>query len=290
MKVFVTGACGFIGTHFCLNETRILCHKLNPRVRLNDGVNLELEELSELSTCNTVLHLAGLAHGKYSEQELNEVNHLATLQLASTSAKAGVKRFVFVSSVNVHGNRTYDAPFTELSELDQSIFPSKIQAEAGLKIIGKETGMEITIVRPVLVYGKDAPENMGLLMRMVSKLPFLPFGLVKNKKSFISLGNLSDFLYICCTHKNAGNETFLISDDQAVSTSGLMNAMALGLGKNIYSLLVPTWALYFLGYISGKSKHVQQLIGDLEVDCSKAKNLLDWFPIETMAQAMKKLK
>jgi nucleoside-diphosphate-sugar epimerase len=289
MKVLVTGTDGFIGSHFLLNETRLSCCRLNSCFRLSRHVNLDSEFLNTLAGSEVILHLAGLAHGKYSEQQLDCINHLATLQLANASAKAGIKRFVFVSTINVHGRSTVNAPFTELSSIDTSINISKVKAEEGLIKIGKDTGMEITIVRPVLVYGRGAPGNMGLIMSMVSKLPFTVLGALDNKKSFISVNNLCDFLYVCCTHPLAANEVFLVSDDNVVSTPELLSAMAFGLGKKVVHLPVPVWALRLVGSLVGKSNQVDQLIGHLEVDCSKAKNLLNWNPPETMALAMKKL-
>jgi nucleoside-diphosphate-sugar epimerase len=290
MNLLVSGSTGFIGSYFCKNETNFEVVKLDSKIRINKycGSFSSLQE--PLKNCDVFLHLAGLAHGKFSESELRDTNLLGTLGLAVAAAKAGVKRFVFVSSVNVHGSDSGEFPFTEKSDLRHSINLSNLEAEKGLKEIGKETGMEVTIVRSVLVYGADAPGNMGLLMKVVSKLPFTPFGIVRNKRSFISIGNLCDFLSLCASHPEASNEVFLVSDDKVVSTPELMNAFALGLGRKIYHLPIPAILLRLLGKLSGKSKQVDQLVGNLQVDVSKAKSLLGWAPIETMEQAMCKLK
>ncbi len=290
MNVMVTGSAGFIGSHFCENETRLSIYELDSNLRVNSACSSNPFLNNKLGNCDAVLHLAGLAHGNHSAQELNEVNHLGTLELASAAAKAGVKRFVFVSTVNVHSGATCNTPITEESSLDYLISPSKISAEEGLKKIGSETNMEITIVRPVLVYGKGAPGNMGLLYGMVSRLPFTLFGLINNKKSFISVGNLCDFLYVCCTHPKAGNEVFLISDNKSVSISVFMSAIAVGLDRKICHLPVSNSILRILGNLIGRSKQVVQLLDNLEVDISKAKNLLDWLPPETLGQAMGKIK
>jgi nucleoside-diphosphate-sugar epimerase len=285
MRVLVTGSTGFLGSYFCSNVTRLSLCTLDSSIRMNDLSGSLVSFQKELNNSDTVLHLAGLAHGNFTDQQLNEVNHLGTLKLARLAAKAGVKRFVFVSTVNVHGGSSFDLPLTESTSLDASIDVPKSLAEAGLQKIGRETGMEVTIVRPVLVYGKGVPGNMGLLVKIASKLSFTPLGLVKNNRSFISVSNLCDFLYTCCIHPKAANEAFLVSDDQTVSVPVFMSAIAKGLGKKIYHLPIPVWVMHFLGTLSGKSKQVEQLVGDLEVDCSKAQKLLGWTPPEKMAQA-----
>jgi len=289
MALLITGAAGFIGSYFCKYELECSVHQLESNIKINSSCGSNSVLKNELNNCSVILHLACLAHSNYSAQELDEVNHLGTLALATAAAKAGVKRFVFVSTVNVHGGVSVK-PFTENSNLDDSINTSKVKAENGLKIIGAQTGMEITIIRPVLVYGKGAPGNMALLIRMASKLPFTPFGLVKNKRSFISVSNLCSFISVCVTHPKAANETFLVSDGYTVSTPVLMSAMALGMGKYIYHIPVPIWMLKFAAKLLGKSKQIGQILGDFEVETSKSQEVLGWSPPETMAQAMVKLK
>lgn len=290
MNMLITGSTGFIGSHFCKNYAKLSLSKLDSNIRLSPSCSSNSLLQAELNNISVVLHLAGLAHGCYSEQELDDVNHLGSLELASAAARAGVKRFVFVSTVNVNGSFTGGVPFVEESGIGVPLNPSKEKAEQGLKKIGDKTGMEITIVRPVLVYGKNSRGNMGSLIKIATKLSFTPFGLVKNKRSFMSVGNLCDFLYTCCTHPKAANEVFLISDDQIISTPELMSAIAKGLSKSMWHWPVPVWLMRYLGKFSGRSKQVEQLVGNLLVDCSKAKKLLGWVPPETMAQAMARLK
>ncbi len=290
MEVLITGSSGFIGSYFCANETRFLLRKFDSSIRINGACDSNSTLQKEIGGCDTVLHLAGLAHKSYTDQQLDDVNHLGTLQLAGLAANAGVKRFVFVSTVNVLGGASFSLPLTENVSYEKSINESKRQAEVSLQKIGRETGMEITIIRPVLVYGKDAPGNMGLLVKIASRLPFTPFGLVNNKRSFISIDNLCDFISLCIYHPKAANEVFLISDDHTVSTPEFMNSVVGGLGQNTRHLPIPVWIIRFMGKLFGISKQVEQLVGDLEVNCSKAKKLLGWTPLETMAQSMAKLK
>jgi nucleoside-diphosphate-sugar epimerase len=290
VSVLVTGATGFIGSHFLKNESRInlriLTNDLRSVKSCNEGPALQMS----LADSDVVLHLAGLAHKKFSDEALDDINHLATLHLARASAEENVKRFVFVSTVNVHGRSTSGIPFVETSKIDSSSAQSKIKAENGLIKIGKETGMEVTIIRPVLVYGLGAPGNMGLLIKIATNVFFTPFALVNNKRSFISIGNLCDFLYTCCVHPKAANEVFLISDGKSISTPEIISAISLGMSKKILQLPIPVFALRALGKIIGRAGQVDQLIGDLEVDCSKATELLGWKHPETMAQAMDKFK
>lgn len=289
-KVLVTGASGFVGAYFskCTNEFSI--YKLGSNIRINEYSSSNVLLQNILKDKSTVLHLANLAHKKFTDDELNAVNNIGTLELAIAASRAGIKRFVYVSTVNVHSDFIHGMPITEMSPLGRFPSSSKLRAEEGLQKIGRETGMEVTIVRSVLVYGVDAPGNMGLITKMVSRFPFTPFGLVKNSRSLISIGNLCDFLALCLSHPKAADEVFLVSDDQVISTPKLMDAIAIALGNKLFHLPIPVSLLRFTGRLLGKSNQVEHLIGDLEVDVSKAKTLLDWVPIETMEQAMSELK
>jgi nucleoside-diphosphate-sugar epimerase len=291
MFLLVTGSTGFIGSYFCKKETQLELSKLDSNVRINSSCGSNPFLQKELNNSSVVLHLAGLAHRKYTEQELDEVNHLGTLELALAAVKAGVKRFVFVSSIGVNGKLTNGKSFDEVDMAvpHNSFTESKWQAEQGLLAIAKESGMEVVIIRPVLVYGANASGNFGLLTKLVKKLPFLPFTLVNNKRSFISIDNLCDFISVCITHPKAANQTFVIADGEPVSTKVFTNAMAKGLRKKVTQLPIPVWIMSVVAKLCGKSSQSQQLLGDLEVDCSKARDLLGWTPSETMRQAMGKL-
>jgi len=302
-NILVTGGNGFIGNKFIkfVEQNQIGVKQV---VRGEQNVaGKSIFRVSEINaeTCwegafnniDSILHLAGVAHNKSaSDDYYRDVNTLGTLKMASEAANSGVKRFVFVSSIGVNGSFTDNSSFSELMNANpqNSYTKSKHIAEKGLFELSKKTGMEVVIVRPTLVYGKEAPGNFRMLKKLVSKAPILPFGLVNNKRSYISVDNLSDFLFECSINPLAANQLFVISEGGPVSTKEFTNAIAKGMRTKLRQLPVPVSLLTFFAKLIGKSKQVNQLTGDLDVDSSKARDLLSWTPPETMEQAMDKLK
>ncbi len=301
MKVLITGSNGFIGQHLCQTlESRYSIIRHGRKVEFsnenNKYFNLDVNSNSDwqghLENINTVIHLAASAHKKLNDLEkIDEVNVNGTLRLAQQAATAGVKRFIFISSIGVLGDKTI-LPFNERTiEAPHSDYAkSKLKAEIGLLELARASSLEVVIIRPVLVYGGTAPGNFSKLKSLINKLPILPFGLVNNKRSFISVDNLVDFIRLCVEHPNAKNEIFCISDGVDVSIKKFTSSIATGLSKNLIQIPVPTWFIKFIGSVFRKDEMVKQLIGDLQIDISKAKNLLGWSPVETMDQAMSKLK
>ena len=295
-RILLTGASGFIG-YYLKKDVNIQVVVLRNNESDNCKPSYKIDSLTE-NTCwnnafndiNSIIHLAGLAHSNsFSESDYNSVNTQGTLKLASDAAKAGVKRFVFVSSIGVNGSSTEDEkPFSYNSEVEpHNIYAkSKLDAEIGLKKIAEETGLEVVIVRPTLVYGPNAPGNFGLLTKLVTKLPLLPFGLVNNKRSFIAVQNLTDLLLTCAKHPNAAGHTFLASDGKSISTKEFTSAIAKGLNKSIYQLPVPTSIMRLGAKLIGKQSMAEQLLDNLEVDSSNAFDVMGWKPPYTMEQAM----
>lgn len=237
--------------------------------------------------------MACLTHSyDYIEAQYQSVNVQGTLNLARQAAEAKVKRFVFISSVAVNGNFTKELPFdTFASPNPTSAFArSKHATELGLKQIADQTGMELVIIRPTLVYGPNAPANFGSLTKLVQKLPFLPFGLADNKRDFIAVQNLVDLLMTCAKHPKAAGHTFLASDGESVSIKQFTNAIARGVGKTLIQLPVPIGVMRLAAKLLGKSAMVEQLVGNLEVDSSNLKDVLDWTPPYTMEESMAFLK
>ncbi|AAW84690.1 UDP-N-acetyl-D-quinovosamine 4-epimerase [Aliivibrio fischeri ES114] len=298
MNILLTGGFGFIGQQVV---------KLSPIkrkvVRMGESYSgSSVHQIDTLSTTtnwqgaftdiNAIIHLAGLAHSNsFSEQDYQEVNVDGTLHLANEAAKSGVKRFVFVSSIGVNGTSTYQTPFSSLSKVEphSAYAQSKYDAEVGLQKIAEETGLEVVIVRPTLVYGPNAPGNFGALTRLVNKVPVLPFGLVNNKRDFISVQNLADLLITCANDPKAAGRTFLASDGQVVSIKDFTNAIAKGLNKRVIQLPIPVWCMRLAGKLLGKEVMIEQLVGNLEVDSSNAQEVLGWIPPYTMQQAMHSL-
>jgi len=298
-NVLMTGCNGFIGKYLASSEL-IHRHVIRQQCVNSYRDSFKIEQLhlgtnwsGAFENIDCVIHLAGLAHSlKFSKQDYVSVNVEGTLKLASEAAKADVKRFVFVSSIGVNGISTKQRPFSIHSEpLPHNTYAkSKLAAEEGLRKIAKETGLEIVIVRPTLVYGENAPGNFGTLVRLVQKVPFLPFGLVNNKRDFIAVQNLVDLLITCAKHPDAAGHTFLASDGRSVSTKEFTNAIAKGFNKSLIQLPIPTGLMQIGARMIGKKIMAEQLLGNLQVDSSNTKHVLGWVPPYTMEQAMSLLK
>lgn len=234
----------------------------------------------------TVVHLAARVHvmKDVSEDPLTEfrrVNVDGTLNLARQAAAAGVKRFVFISSVKVNGESTQlGQPFTEagVPNPQDAYGVSKHEAEQGLHQIAADTGIEVVIIRPPLVYGPGVKANFAALMSAVQRGWPLPLGAVHNQRSLVALDNLVDFIVTCINHPQAANQTFLVSDGQDLSTTELVRGMARAVGVPARLLPVPVWALQAGARLLGKGDAVQRLCGNLQVDISKARELLGWIP------------
>ncbi|MFA0415174.1 NAD-dependent epimerase/dehydratase family protein [Vibrio renipiscarius] len=298
MKMLLTGSSGFIGRHLNSQGRDFRCvvrekvKQANKDVFIIDKFDSSTSWSGAFTDINTIIHLAGLAHSNsFIAQDYQSVNVDGTLHLASEAAKSGVKRFVFVSSIGVNGSLTNGTLFTFNSNPSphNPYTQSKYDAEIGLKKISQETGLEVVIVRPTLVYGANAPGNFGILAKLVNKLPLLPFGLTANKRDFIAVHNLADLLITCANHPNAGGHTFLASDGDSVSIKEFTNAIGKGLGKTIVQLPVPVSLMNLVASLVGKSAMAGQLLGNLQVDSSNVQDVLDWVPPYTMEQAMASL-
>jgi len=213
--------------------------------------------------------------------EFRRVNTEGTLHLARQAAEAGVRRFIFLSTIGVNGNSTLDGKVFAPTDTPSPHDPysmSKYEAEIGLHSIAQSTGMELVIIRPPLVYGANAPGNFGKLTRLVGKSFPLPLGSINNFRSFVGIDNLVDFIVTCLEHPAAANETFMVSDGQDLSTPDLIRRMARAMNRPARLLPVPVWALQAAALLLGKGDAVQRLCGNLQVDISKARTLLGWNP------------
>lgn len=289
--ILITGSGGFIGKNFVKNDFRFvtsnqeLCNSDN--FFYKNTINGKTKWGKELEGVDSIIHLAGLAHSKeHSTEALNSVNVDGTLKLAKDASVAGVKRFVFVSSANVFFAKNNKNKYFSNSPLTQS----KYTAELGLKKIGKETGLEVVIVRPVFVYGLGAPGNFDKLVHFITKFHFLPFKLIQNKRDFIAVQNLVDLLICCAKHPDAPGHIFLASDCESVSIKEFTNAIAKGLDTRLIQLPIPTGLIQLAGKFLANSAIVEQLVGNLEVDSSNLKKVLDWTPPYTMEESMTFLK
>jgi nucleoside-diphosphate-sugar epimerase len=299
MKILLTGATGFIGVHlYSLLPNSIKCvvrkHKVIPSNNIFkiNSLDKNTDWQGAFDDIESIIHLAGLAHShNFTDEDYQSVNVDGTLKLANEAAKAGVKRFVFVSSIGVNGNLTNHIPFSDSSDPApyNAYASSKYNTEIGLKKIASETGLELVIIRPTLVYGHNAPGNFGSLTKLVQKSPFLPFGLTDNKRDFISVQNLADLLMVCANHPNAAGRTFLASDYETISIKAFTNAIAKGLNKTLIQLPIPIGFMRLAARLVGKSAMAAQLLDNLQVDSSNAQVVLGWTPPYTMEQAMASL-
>jgi len=301
MKILVTGASGFIGLSLCKHLNALDC-ELVPSVRRPTGIPNEIilskdeEWIFALNGCNVVIHLAGRAHvikGETGDSLLQYrlVNVQGTEDLAKQAVKAGVQRFVYISSIKVNGERTaQNHAFIpgDIPNPEDAYGQSKLEAEEGLRQISAETGMEVVIIRPPLVYGPGVKANFAALMRAVQKGYPLPLGAVHNQRSLIALDNLVDFIITCISHPLAANQTFVVSDGQDLSTTELLKGMAKAADVPSRLLPVPVWALQAAASVLGKGDVIQRLCGNLQVDISKARTLLGWVPPISVEEGLRR--
>ena len=298
-RVAVSGATGFVGRALVarlatLDRADVLAlTRKNPAERVPGVTYIEGGDLSsqdagqvDLAGVHTVVHTAGRAHilnDRVADPlaAFRLVNTAGTLRLAERAVAMGVQRFVFVSSIGVNGVQTaHGKAFAEADEPrpHNAYALSKWEAERGLARIARETGLEVVIIRPPLVYGPGAPGNFGALMRAVQRGWPLPLGAVHNQRSLVALDNLIDFVITCIVHPQAAGQTFLVGDGRDLSTTELVRGMAHAAGVPVRLVPVPVWALQAGATVLGKGDAVQRLCGNLKVDISKARSVLGWIP------------
>ncbi|MCK5195191.1 MAG: SDR family oxidoreductase [Desulfobulbaceae bacterium] len=308
-KTLVTGANGFVGSALCcrLQEKKWPVKALmrSSRGISNNNIFFDAASIGDIGNeselkgilkgIHTVIHLAARVHVMKetvsdSLREFRKVNVEVTTELANASAKEGIKRFIYLSTIKVNGDKTFDKPFSADDQADPTdpYAISKWEAEQRLHEIGRNTGMEIVVVRPPLVYGRGVKGNFLRLLEMVNKGAVFPLANVKNKRSMISIDNLVDFLMCCMAHPAAVNETFFVSDDDDLSTPQLIGLLAKHLDKSVRLMPFPLWALKGCATLLGKKNIVERLCGSLQIDITKAKKLLDWQPSVSVDEGLMK--
>lgn len=293
MNILITGATGFIGTElikkFDKKELTILSRTY---VEGYKNINYSLEDFIHKKCINekfdVAIHLAGLAHESYSDSLLTS-NLKSTIALTKQLAKNGMKRFIFISSIGVNGGVTSGAPFSEqsLPKPHTKYALSKYNIEIALQDLAKELNFELVIIRPPLVYGVNAPGNFGRIFNLITTGIPLPFGMIKNSKSFISVSNLSDFIKLAVKHPNVSNELFLVSDDNFISIKDMVLDIWKAKGIKSFLLPIPTFLLRLILCSIGQKSMSTQLIDDLEIDNGKAKKLTGWVPKENFFEHFK---
>ena len=300
-SILVTGGTGFIGralvTRLVQDRAQVrssVRHRPKSSIEVQaPSLGSDAEWRSALEGMATVIHTAARAHVLKEEAEspiqiFRELNSAGTLQLARQAAEVGVQRFLFISSIGVNGMQSIK-PFTE-SDTPHPIEPyavSKLEAEQGLMALSKEAGMEVVIIRPPLVYGPSAPGNFGKLANAVRRGIPLPLGAVtQNRRTLVGLANLVDLIVTCTYHPGAANQVFLAGDDEDLSTADLLHRMAKAFGVSPRLLPVPVPVLKAMALAAGKSGMVERLCGSLQVDITKAREVLGWKPPLTVDEGL----
>ncbi|UCD81272.1 MAG: SDR family oxidoreductase [Desulfobacterales bacterium] len=305
-NVLITGANGFVGRALCrkLQADGVKVHgavRANKSSSLPEGVEpreiANIDALTDwtgiLGGIDTVVHLAARVHVMQERAadpiaEYHKVNVAGTRQLACAAREAEVKRFVFLSTIKVNGEKNV-RPYRESDPPapEDAYAISKLQAEEQLKEIAAASGMELVILRPPLVYGPGVKANFLALIKMVAKGVPLPLANIPNRRSFIYLKNLTDVISACCIHPDAGGKVFIVSDGEDVSTPELIRCIAESLNVPARLFPCPALLLFFFGRILGKGAALDRLIGSLAVDISRIRKELDWEPPYTLEQGMK---
>lgn len=294
--ILLTGATGFIGsailkrlsgtsgTHIRTYGRKIINGQSISHVM--GTIDAVTDYSLALTGVDVIIHAAARAHVMDDVETdpliaYRNVNVAGTLNFARQAVNSGVRRFIFISSIKVNGESTeIDAPFknTDCIHANDPYGISKAEAEAGLRKISIESGMEVVIIRPPLVYGPGVKANFSAMMNLAKKNLPLPFGAIHNKRSLVALDNLVDLIITCLDHPRAANQIFLVSDDRDVSTTELLEFMTRAAGKVPRLLPVPVRWLRLAGRLTGKQAVIDRLCGNLQVDITHTKETLGWLP------------
>lgn len=306
MNVLLTGANGFLGNLLsrdlqCKRDihlttvTRRPVEALASRIVVVQGIDADTDWATALVDQQLVIHTAARTHVMKDEavdplEEYRRVNVGGTLNLARQAAEAGVKRFIFISSIKVNGEQTQEGkPFSaeDTPAPDDAYGLSKWEAEQGLQRLAVKTGLEVVIIRPPLVYGAGVKGNFASMIKLVTKRLPLPLGNIHNKRSLVGLGNLVDLIITCIDHPAAVNQVFLVSDGQDLSTTELLCGLAQATGRSSWLIPVPASWLMVAATIIGKKSVAQRVLGSLQVDISKTRDLLNWEPPMSVEEGLK---
>lgn len=302
--ILITGASGFVGcrlgSRLEAEGRNVRCAVRNPSPIENavvvDDLGPDTQWNKALRDVNTVIHLAARVHVMRDTAvdpfaEFRRVNVAGTLNLARQVVAAGAKRFIFISTVKVNGEETtFGRPFTseDLASPQDAYGISKHEAEEGLRHLAEDTGLEVVIIRPPLVYGPGVKGNFHSMMRWINKGIPLPLGAIHNQRSLIALDNLVDFIVTCIDHPAAANQTFLVADGEDLSTTDLLRRVGQAMGKPARLIPVPMSVLKFGARLLGKQAMAQRLCGNLQVDISKAREVLGWSPPVSVDEGLRR--
>jgi len=305
-RVLVTGATGFVGAAICRRmhldgwQIRGAVRSVSDHERLPLGVEAvtvgsigpDTEWAQSLADVDIVVHLAARTHVTHEMaidplKAYQLINVVGTERLARAAGAANVSRFIYLSSVKVNGEGKPE-PYTEenLPAPEDPYGESKLEAEEALQAVSAETGVEVVIIRPPLVYGPGVKANFLHLLKTVHHGTPLPLGRIRNRRSFIYLGNLVDAIAVCISRPEASGRTFLVSDGEDISTPELIRRISISLGKPARLFPFPHHLLCLIAKLTGRSAMANRLIGSLEIDISRIRRELGWSPPYTMEQGL----
>ncbi len=310
MKILITGANGFVGLPLSEYLTAV-GHQVVGAVRSHDSLSIvnshiqlkaigDIDEITNWQGClggvECVIHLANRAHvmDEQSSDPLalyRKVNTAGTLNLARQAAAAGIKRFIFISSIKVNGESTIPGQALTWNDQHIPVDPyglSKYEAELGLKLIAEQTGLELVVIRPPLIYGPGVKANFLKMMQWVEKGIPLPLGAIKNQRSMLGIDNFINFIELCLIHPDAVGQIFLVSDDHDVSTTELLKEIATAMHRPSRLLSIPQYYIEKLLILLGQRHISERLCGSLQLDITLAKKLLSWKPPHTFKDQLNK--
>jgi nucleoside-diphosphate-sugar epimerase len=309
MMILLTGSTGFVGQALLARLAAqpaldLVVVSRRPNSSLPAGVaHAQVADIAAdtawqpvLQGVQVIIHAAARVHvmnDKVADPlaEFRKVNVDGTLNLARQAVGAGVKRFIFISSIKVNGESTAPGKPYSAESQPAPVDPygiSKLEAEQALRELAAETGMEVVIIRPPLVYGPDVKANFLSMMRWLSKGIPLPLGTIQNRRSLVALDNLVDLIATCVEHPAAANQTFMVSDGEDLSTRQLLRRMGGALGRQARLVPIPAWLLEAGASLLGKRALAQRLCGSLQVDISKTRELLNWSPPLGVDEALRR--
>lgn len=307
IKVLITGSNGFLGKFLCQylsdKDYSIIAHTRTPQAfsqsnieNINFDLNDDLDSV-DLSGVNTIIHCAGRAHvmnetASSPLEAYRRINVEGTLNLARKAVQRGIKRFIYLSSIKVNGEEaTQQSPFKADDPIhtDDPYGLSKYEAEQALMKLADETGLEVVIIRPVLIYGPNVKANFKSMVSLATKKIPLPVGCLDNKRSMVSVYNLADLIHVCLTHPNAVGQVFLASDQDDISVKQLFEKLASLQNNKLIKLPVPKNLIFLLASFVGRSAMASRLCSELVVNTSKNTQILGWKAPYSTEQSLAKM-
>jgi len=312
MRILLTGASGFIGRSFYKEAskrnyfTRCAWRNVNlePLKTTHNIEHVQIGNINDktnwkkfLTDIDCIIHCAAKAHILKNSQfnsleSYRRINVDATRNLAIQAAESGVSRLIFLSTIGVNGNFTTDNNVFNIKDTPKPVENyaiSKFEAEEALKEVSKLTGLELVIIRAPLVYGPCVKGNFQRLLNLISKNIPLPFGKIKNSRSFVGIDNLIDLIICCMENPDAVKKTFLVSDGQDLSTTELINLISLSMGYSARLIPMPLILLKLFGFIFRKQNEIEKLLQSLQIDCTHTRKILNWTPPVSVKEGIRRM-